>query len=667
MRAFKGWTAWAVSIWAAAATAAHLYTAYIGYLEPLEQRSMHVFWFLPLAFILYPASRTRSPQNRPSVLDCILAVVATMPPIYVFIHSTRINLRLENVDPLLTEELIFGTIACIFVIEILRRAVTPILAGMLSLAITYLFVCEYMPGILYSRNIAYDEVVETLFLSNGQGVFGSITGISATMVAVFIAYGAFVEKSGIGRLFTNLGSRLAGKYSGGPAKVAVVTSAMFGTLSGSASSNVFTTGSFTIPMMKRLGYRPAFAGGVEAASSVGGQIAPPIMGVGAFIMSEITNTPYVSIIIAATLGAFCYFSMVFVSVHLEAKRLGLVGLESDQLPTWKTVIKDLYLFSPVLVLLILLMFQYSPHFSAFYSIIATVIVVTVAETVKLGPKRIGELLTRDHAGLARFAWLGCRNLFDILVGAGKNTTAIAIACVGAGMIVAALNKTGIPPSFGIIITNAAGDKLWLAAILLSITTLLLGMGVPTTPAYVITAAIGAPTLVSDFGVPLLAAHLFVFYFAVLADATPPVSIASYAAASLAKANPLLTGLNAARLAIAGYIVGFSYIFAPELRMIGSVFDIVPEIVNIIAGLSVTAVGFTGFMRQRVLLPFRLALVPLGLASALLHGFPTTARLGLSFCLLLLLYFVPAIFNFGKPGKAAVPPTSEATDMSAAGT
>jgi TRAP transporter 4TM/12TM fusion protein len=653
MRAFKGVTAWVVSLWAGLATIAHLYTAYIGYLEPLDQRAMHIFWFLPLAFILFPASRTRSPMDRPSVLDWILAAISILPSVYAYMDSTRINLRLENVDPVLPEELVLGVIITLMVIEILRRAVTPILAGMLSLGIVYMFLCEYMPGLFYSRDMPFEEIVETMYLSVGQGVYGAITGISATMVAVFIAYGAFVEKSGIGRLFNNLGTRAAGRYSGGPAKVAVITSAMFGTMSGSSSSNVFTCGSFTIPMMKKLGYRPAFAGGVEAASGVGGQIMPPIMGVGAFIMSEITNTAYSEIILQAALGACCYFTMVFVSVHLEARRLGLVGMKEDEMPAWAVVVRDLYLLIPIFTLIILLMFRYSPHFSAFYSIVATVVVVTVAEVVKLGAAGIADGLLRDRARLLRLATEGLSNLWAIFVTAGKNTASIAIACAGAGMLVAVLNKTGLPPSFGIIITNAAGDQLWLAAILLSITTLMLGMGVPTTPAYVITAAIGAPTLVSQFGVPLIAAHLFVFYFAVLADATPPVSIASYAAASLAKADPILTGLNASRLAIAGYIVGFSYLFAPELRGFGSFFTIMAEVLTIICGLSLTAAGIAGHFRDRIAVPFRVLIIPLGLACGLVHVYPTVWRLAVAATVMAAMFVLPGLFSLGKPGRVRV--------------
>ena len=647
MRKFQGYTAIAVAIWAAAATAFHLYTASIGFWEPLQQRAMHLFWFLPLAFILYPAHRTKSPLHRPSVIDCLLALISITPAIFAFVNANYINDRLENVDPLSMTEIAFGTVATLLVIEILRRAVTPALAGLLAVALAYLFICEDMPGILHSRDIPFEEIVETMFMINGQGMFGMITGISATLVAIFIAYGAFVEKTGLGRFFNNFGTRIAGQYSGGPAKVAVVTSALFGTLSGSSSANVFTTGSFTIPMMKKLGYRAKFAGGVEAAASVGGQSAPPIMGVGAFIMAEITNTPYVDIIIAAILGSMCYFTMVLVSVHLEAKRLGLVGMSRDEIPTWRTVGKDIYLLIPVVVLLVLLLARYSAHFSAFYSIIALVVVVAVAETIKtfVRLRKVG--FANATETFVELAQTGAVNLFNTLVTAGKNNASIAIACIGASMLVAALNKAGIPPAFSTIIVSASDGVLWIAAILISIATLLLGMGVPTTAAYVITASVTAPTLYGEFGVPLLAAHMFVFYFATLADATPPVSIASYAAASIAKADPLATGIQAARLAMAGYIVGFSYIYAPELRMEGTIFEIVPVVLCIITGLSITAIGFTGYMRGPVAWPFRMALIPVGLAVSLLHEYPDLLRLFVAMALLAALYYRPNVFAMGK--------------------
>ena len=636
MRKIEGHLGLAVALWAAAAAAFQLYTAYIGYLEPRTQRALHVLLFLPLAFLLFPAHPKRSPRHRPSALDGVLAALAILPNAYVYFEAHRINLRLENVTPLLWEELVLGTLATVLVLEAVRRAVTPILAGLMAIGLGYLFLSEYTPGLWHYRDMTYEEIVELMYLVNGQGIYGTITGISATMVAVFIAFGAFVEGTGTGRLFNNLGSRAAGRYAGGPAKVAVVTSCMFGTMSGSSASNVFATGSFTIPMMKRLGYRPTFAGGVEASASVGGQIMPPIMGAGAFVMAEITNTPYQSIIVAALLGAIAYFFMVLISVHLEAKKHGLRGMDPDDIPSWRTVLKDIHLLIPIGVLLGLLMMRYSPHFSAFYAIVATVAASWLRRHTRITPRR----------------------LFAILVNAGCNITAIAMACIGAGMIVACLTVTGLVISLGTIITSAAGGVLWLAAILLMFTTLLLGMGVPTTAAYVITSAIGAPTLISEFGVPVLGAHLFVFYFSILADATPPVSIASYAAASIAGAHPIWTGVQAFRLSIAGFIIGFSYLYTPALMMEGPALEIIGQLLVNLTGLTVLAAGLTGYLQGRIALPLRPLFVVLGVAIPLLENYPVWPRVLLAVAVLAVLYYLPNLFAFRrvpKPtGGAATP-------------
>jgi TRAP transporter 4TM/12TM fusion protein len=636
MRKLEGHVGWAVAIWAAAAAIFQLYTAYIGYLEPREQRSLHLLLFLPLAFLLYPAHPTRSPQDRPSALDWLLAGLAILPNAYSYFEAHRINMRLENVTPLLPAELVLGTLAILLFIEALRRAVTPILAGLLLIALLYLFNTEHMPGMWNYRDLGVDEIVEDMFLVNGEGMYGTITGISATMVAVFIAFGAFVEGSGVGRLFSNLGSRVAGRYSGGPAKVAVLTSAMFGTMSGSSSSNVFATGSFTIPMMKKLGYRPAFAGGVEAAASVGGQIMPPIMGAGAFIMAEITNIPYRSIIVAALLGACCYFFMVLISVHLEARKLGLRGLDESELPTWRAVLDDLHLLIPIVVLMGLLTLRYSPHFAAFYSILATVAATWLRRHTRLGP----------------------RQLFRILANAGRNITSIAVACVGAGMIIASLTVTGLVISLGTIITQAAGGELWLAAILLMLTTIALGMGVPTTAAYVITAAIGAPTLISQFGVPVLGAHLFVFYFAILADATPPVSIASYAAASIARAHPIMTGLQALRLSIAGFVVGYSYLYTPALMMDAPFFEVLGQILVNLTGLTILAAGLTGYLNGPIALPLRPLLFAAGLAITLLEIYPVWPRVLIALVALAALYYLPGVFALGRKPAVVKPAGAE---------
>ena len=578
MNRTAGYVTTVIAFIAAAATVFHLYTAFIGYLEPRTQRSIHLAFMLPLVFLLYPfARKEQSDGQNVRWYDIGLALLAALPSLYSLIEADRINLRLEDVDPILPIELIMGGIATVLVIEAVRRAVSPIMAGLISTGVAYLFITEWMPGFWVYRNIPFDEIIETMYLTNGQGIFGAITGIAATMVAIFIAFGAMVESSGAGRLFNNLGLRVAGKYAGGPAKVSVIISALFGTMSGSSSSNVFTTGSFTIPMMKKLGFRSSFAGGVETAASVGGQSAPPIMGAGAFVMAEITNTPYTDIIIAAALGSLCYFTMILVSVHLEAKKAGILGLDKDSISSWKDIGRDAHLLLPIAVLLTLLLMRFSPHFAAFYSILTTIVVASFRRHTRYTPK----------------------SLYRSLVTAGKNTAPIAVACVGAGMFVAALTKTGVVVSLGTLVASFAGGDLWLAGILIMLLTLLLGMGVPTTPAYVITAAIGAPALIGDFGVPVLAAHMFVFYFATLADATPPVSVASYAAASIAKADPLVTGIQAARIAVAGYIVGYSYLFVPELRMEGTFVGIVANCLTIVGGLTMFASGVTGFWRRHL--------------------------------------------------------------------
>jgi len=627
MRELRGPIAVAIGVWAAAATLFHLWTAGFGFFEPRTQRSFHLMFLLPLAFLLYPADPKRSPKDRPSALDALCAAAAVAVNIYSYWEANRINLRFENVDPLTPGEWVAGTIATLLVLEALRRAVTPVLAGLLAIGIFYLFVTEYSPGMLNYRDLSTGEIVETMFLLNGMGMYGSITGISATLVAIFIVFGAFIDASGVGRLFHNLGTRLTGRQSGGPAKVAVVSSALFGTISGSSTANVFTTGSFTIPAMIRLGYPRHFAGGVEAAASVGGQIMPPVMGAGAFVMAEITNIPYTNILYAAFLGAVCYFFMILVNVHFEAKRLQLSGIDPRDIPAWNTVVADLHLLLPVLVLLALLGVDYSPHYAGFWSIVTVIGTSWLRSGTRMGPAAIW------HA----------------LVTGGKNMVIVALACAGAGMFVACLTVTGIVIAISTAITSVAQGNVLIAGAMLMITTLILGMGVPTTAAYIIGASIGAPLLIG-LGVPKLAAHLFVFYFAILADATPPVSTASYAAAAIAKTGPIKTGVSAFRLALAGFVVGFSYLYTPSLMMIGPPLEIVAQILVNLLGLTIVAIGFSGYGRGPIALPLRIVFVLGGILLALLESWNPWPRIAIEAVLLAMLFYVPGWF--GRPLPAA---------------
>jgi TRAP transporter 4TM/12TM fusion protein len=630
MRQLTGITGTAVAIWAAVAALFHIYTSGFGFLEPREMRSAHLLLLVPLAFFLYPARPGKSPENRPSLPDLVIAVLAVAANVYSYLEAGRINLRFENVTPLLPAELVFGAILTVIILEALRRAVTPVLAGLLGVGIIYLFVTEYMPGLLYYRNMPFEEIVETMYLLNGMGIYGSITGISATMVAVFIAFGAMIEVSGVGRLFHNLGTKVAGRHSGGPAKVEVISSALFGTISGSSTANVFATGSFTIPAMIKLGYRKHFAAGVEAASSVGGQIMPPVMGAGAFVMAEITNIPYSQIMIAAILGSLLYFFMILVSVHFEAKRLGLAGVDPKEIPTWRVVARDAHLLLPVILLMVLLLNNFSPHFSAFWSIVATFVVSWLRKDTRIGP------------ALA----------FRILANAGRNMTVVALACAGASMFVACLTVTGVIISISNIITSVSEGNILIAGAMLMITTLILGMGVPTTAAYVIGASVGASTLIG-MKVDMLAAHMFVFYFSILADATPPVSVASYAAASIARTDPMKVGVVAFRLALAGFIVGFNYLYTPALLMKGPTTDIVAEVLVNALGLTLVAASLSGYFAGRLAPVWRIAIGVGALVLVMLETESVWLRIAAQAAMAAILYLRPHWFAPTVTAPAAV--------------
>jgi TRAP transporter 4TM/12TM fusion protein len=342
-------------------------------------------------------------------------------------------------------------------------------------------------------------------------------------------------------------------------------------------------------------------------------------------MSEMTGIPYTDIIVAALLGSMCYFVMIFMTVHFEAKKLNLKGMHADELPTWKDILNDLHLLIPIFVLITLLVLRFSPTYSALIAIGVTFL----------------------SSWLRKHTRIGLTKAIEILRNAGKNTVLIATACVGANMMVLILTKTGITVSVGSLVTQIVGDSLFFAGLLIALMTLVLGMGIPTTPAYIIVAAVGAPTLINDFGIPMLAAHFFVFYFAILADATPPVSIAAYSAASISGADPIVTGFQASRLAIAGYIVGFSYLFVPELLMQGTFVDIFINISCILLGLTIFCIALTGFFVNKMRLSMRLILGPIGIFLALYNDITPEIRCGISLVALAFLYIVNTKFAKNK--------------------
>ncbi len=601
-------------LWAAGAAAVHLWFGGTGFPEPIQMRGFHLLIFTPLLFLLYPATR-RSPKHRPSVLDWLWAVAAATPHAWVMWNWMAVADRMEYVDPFTPTMMALGIVCIVTLLEATRRAVEPGLAWMVAGSLAYMQWGYLIPGVLNARPFSPAEIIEAAWLvPTAGGVYGPLTGIVATTIAVFILFGAFMQGSGTGRLFSNLGAAVAGRYSGGPAKVAVVTSGLFGTMSGSSVSNVITTGAMTIPLMVRIGYRPAVAGGIESASSVGGALMPPVMGAAAFVMAEITNIPYGDIIVAAALGAVMYYFAILAAVHFEARKLGIEPMPWADIPSWREVLRDAHLVLPVAVLVWLMMERWSGNYAAFCATVAMVAVSMLRARTRMTPRMIVESLAQ----------------------AGFTMAPLAVAIAGAGIVVSALTATGMVVAFGGIIKSAAGGSLPILLILLALTVLVLGLGIPTTPSYIIAAAIGVP-LVLEFGRPLgvdlLQAHMFTFYFAVIADATPPVAAAAFAAAAIAKAGPTITSVHATRFGIAGFTVGFAFIYDPGIMLRGSLSDILLAVSNQLAALTLITAAYAGFLLAPVAAPLRLAMALAGLFTAFGYVAEDTTRLAVGIAML----------------------------------
>lgn len=514
----------------------HLYTSATGVLEPLIQRPFHLGIILSLAFITYAFTK----NGKITVIDVLFSVASLVSVFYIILNYESIIMRSGTLTQL---DIIFGVICIVLLFEATRRTnglPLVILAGLFAI---FMFYGPYMPNLIAHRGYDLSDFVYYMFLST-EGIFGTAVGVSATYIYLFILFGAVLQKSGLGALFNDISIALLGRYSGGPAKVAVVGSGFMGTINGSAIANVVTTGAFTIPLMKKLGYRSHFAGAVEAVSSVGGYLMPPIMASTAFIMAEMLNVPYTHIIVAALLPAILYYLTIIVMVHLRAGKQNIKGLPEDQIPNLKEVLRKRgFLLLPIILLVILLIFGFTPIFAAFYSIISAVIVSQFSKETKMG-----------------FA-----DILDAFVIAAKNTIPVAIACAIVGIIMGVSTVTGLGLTASNVIIELGGGSLFLTLAFTMIACLVLGMGLPSIPTYILTATMAAPALI-ELGVPGMAAHLFVFYFGSMANLTPPVALAAFAAAGIAGSNPTKTGLSALKLAIAGFIVPYLFVYSPEMLL-----------------------------------------------------------------------------------------------------
>lgn len=571
MRELSGLSNIIVIFLTASASLFHLYTAATGVLEPRLQRGFHLLFLVPLAILLYPMTR-RSPRNRIPWYDGIIALMAALPSLYVIIDKDRLNARFEGSTEVTIFQIIVGFIIVITLTEAVRRSTAPALAILMILALGYMAFGHYLPGFLYHKKFSLERIIEVSYVLDDEGIYGTLTGVSAVFVALFVVFGGFIHWLGLGQYFIDLACRIAGRTVGGPAKVAVISSAFFGTISGSAAANVYATGTFSIPLMRSIGYRPQFAGAVEAAASTGGQIMPPIMGAAAFLMAQITHIPYIAICKAAFPAAVLYFLCVGAMVHYEALRRGLGGMDIIDIAPVKRLIRDSYLLLPIVALLALMIIGYSPFMGAF----------------------VGTLVALGISYFDRSRWMTPYKIIKALDMGGRNLIMIACACAGAGFIIGAVVTTGLGLEFSsLVITSFKGNYL-IALILIMISAIILGMGLPTTAAYVLAVSVGGPTLI-EMGGDVLSVHLFVFYFAIMACVTPPVALAAYAGAALAGTDPMRTGLEASRIAIAGYIIPYLLVFNQGIILRGPFLEIVLALISAVIWIYILVIGLQGWM------------------------------------------------------------------------
>ncbi len=546
-----------------------LYTASFGLLPAQIQRSVHLTFVLLLVFLLYPL-RKGFRQVRIPWYDILLGLAGAYAALYITINYEGI---VDRAGAFTTMDIFFGAMGILLVLEACRRVVgLPILIIACSF-IAYAFLGPYMPGFLNHRGYSFRRVVGHLYFTT-EGILGTPLGVSATFIFLFILFGCFLEKTGIGKFFIDIANAIAGFASGGPAKVAVITSAMLGTISGSSVSNTVGSGSFTIPMMKKLGYKPEFAAAVEAAASTGGQIMPPIMGAAAFLMSETLGIPYIQVAMAAIIPAILYFTGIFIMVHLEAKKLGLGGMKKEELPRIVTVLKDRgHLIIPLIVIIYFLAEGATPVKAALYGIITSILASMLRKSTRMS----------------------LRDFVDALETAGRTILGVAAACATAGIIIGVVTLTGLGLKMASGLISLAGGRMLPTLFFTMISSLILGMGVPTTANYLITATITAPAVI-QLGVPMLAAHMFTFYFGIIADITPPVALAAYAGSAIAKSNPFKSGVIATKLAIAAFIIPFIFAYSPAILLIDtSVLEVIQIIVTSLVGMLAVGAAMEGYL------------------------------------------------------------------------
>lgn len=609
MRRLKGPLGWATFAIAVGWSCFQLYTAALGVFPPTLQRAPHVGLALILTFLLAPARKKNRDRPVPWY-DFVLAVLSAIVCSYHIVYYEPLIFR---AGAFTTTDAVVSVIAVLLVLEATRRLAGPVMVTLASLFLLYAYFGRAMPGFLRHPGFDIERIFTHSWLST-EGILGVPIQVSSTFIFLFLLFAAFLRRTGLGDWLTSLAVGLTGASAGGPAKAAVVASACFGTVSGSSVANTVGTGSVTIPLMKSIGYRPEFAGAVEAAASTGGQLMPPIMGAAAFIMSEFTGIPYFRIALAAAIPAILYFAGIFIMVHLEALRTGLKGLPRDRLPNWKHLLKTRwFLITPVVVIVYLLVTGYTPMLAALAGLVAC-----IAVTLPL----------RDNR-------LSLRDIVECLYEGARSALPVVAACATAGIIIGIVTLTGLGLKMAYGIIALARGNVYLTMCFTMFTSLILGMGVPTTANYVITSTIAAPALLK-LGIPVIAAHLFVFYFGIIADITPPVALAAFAGAGIARSNPFRTGFEAFRLGFAAYLVPHIFALSPALVLVGiTPLGLIKALLTALIGMTALAGGLTGYLlgdlgpvKRAMLLVAGVMLIDPGTLTDLLGGVVLLAVLAL---------------------------------------
>jgi TRAP transporter 4TM/12TM fusion protein len=681
-RVLTGWNARAVAGIALAFSTYQLIIAAYAPLSSLPTRSIHVGFLLALAFLIHPVAGWAD-RHRIAWYDAAIAVGAFVLGLYHLAFEADLIQRAG--DPTISD-LVVGAVFIVLLFEAARRVLGIALPIICAAFLAYGMFGQYLPSTLAHRGYGIDQIIGQLFLGT-EGIFGIPTLVSATYIFLFILFGSFLEHAGMINLFNSIALGFVGHSRGGPAKVAVISSGMMGTISGSGVANVLTVGQFTIPLMKRFGYAPVFAGAVEATSSMGGQIMPPVMGAVAFIMAETLNVPYVTIVKAAVVPAILYYATAFWMVHLEAGRANLVGLPKSECPNpWLAIRQKWYLMLPLAVLVYMLFDGFTPMFAGLVGLALTAtLILGAAVAARFGPTAfryafwialgtgLGAYLRFgfDRYGITPILWVigafvavvaaihgrdTLATMRSSLVDGARQAVGVGLACAIVGVIIGVLTLTGAASNFAEFVLHVGSRSLFLSLFLTMIVCLILGMGIPTIPNYIITSAIAAPALLK-LGVPLIVSHMFVFYFGIMADLTPPVALAAFAAASIAKAPPMRIGWKATHIAIAGFVIPYMAVYDPALMLqpstagvsvsfVAAVYVIAKTIVAI--GLwGGTAIGY--FLRGPLTWPERI--VAFAAASLLVAAVPWTDQAGFIASALFILWHLWRTRGVGAPIRA----------------